>query len=85
MESIEAEIKRRLEILEPEAVEVVNDSARHAGHASSPNSGQSHFSLYIKSARFEGLSRVQRQRLVLDSIGDLFAQGLHALSIRAES
>lgn len=83
MLSIEDEIKKRLKILEPTRFELVNDSGNHAGHAGSPNNGQSHFSLVIDSPKFEGLSRIQRQRLVMDSLGDLFVHGLHALSIRA--
>lgn len=83
MLSIEHEIKNRLQVLEPTKLELINDSHHHAGHHSSPNSGQSHFSLIIESPKFEGLSRVARQRMVMDILNDLFAKGLHALSIRA--
>lgn len=83
MLSIEEEIKIRLQKLAPKRLEIINDSHLHAGHASSPNSGQSHFTVIIESDQFEGLSRVAKQRHVLEAIGDLFERGLHALAIRA--
>lgn len=82
MLSIEEEIKVRLQKLTPTRLEVINDSAMHAGHASSPNNGQSHFTVKIDCVQFEGMSRIAKQRLVLEAIGDLFEHGLHALAIR---
>lgn len=85
MLSIETEIKLRLQSLEPLELKITNDSAKHQGHASSPNNGQSHFSVFIVSQKFEGLSRVQSQRLVMDAVSDLFSQGLHALAVQTQS
>ena len=69
--------------LEPERLEVVDDSDRHAGHAGASPSGESHFNVVIVAAAFQGVGRVQRQRMVHAALAEAFAGGLHALSIRA--
>jgi BolA protein len=71
--------------LAPVALELVDDSARHAGHAGANPSGESHFNLRLVSPLFEGLSRVARQRLVNDALAEEFAAGLHALSVELKS
>jgi BolA protein len=79
-----AEIERRLrEHLEPTLLELRDDSARHAGHAGAREGG--HYELRIASARFAGLSRVARHRLVYDSLADLMQRGIHALAIDART
>lgn len=78
------EIERRLrERLEPSLLELRDDSARHAGHAGAREGG--HYELRIASARFAGLSRVARHRLVYDSLADLMQRGIHALAIDART
>ena len=67
--------------LAPAEVEVVDDSAQHAGHAGAQPSGETHYSVLAVSPRFEGLSRVARHRLVNDALGAEFGGGLHALSL----
>ncbi len=67
--------------LAPAEVEVVDDSARHAGHAGAQPGGETHYSVLAVSPRFEGLSRVARHRLVNDALGAEFGAGLHALSL----
>jgi len=69
--------------LAPESLEVIDDSHLHAGHAGA-REGR-HFSVQITSARFTGLARVARHRLVYDSLGPLAAQGVHALAITAKA
>jgi BolA family transcriptional regulator, general stress-responsive regulator len=77
------EIERCLQqALATTAVKVEDDSHLHAGHAGA-REGR-HFSVHIRSARFAGLSRVARHRLVYDSLGPLSAQGIHALAIHAK-
>ncbi len=76
-------LRARLAALAPAALEIRDDSHRHAGHAGAREGG--HFDVVIVSARFAGLSTVQRHRLVYDAVGDLKAHGIHALSIRAQS
>ena len=70
---------------EPSRLEIVDESARHAGHAGARPEGETHFTVEIESAAFEGLSRVARQRLVNQAVAEQFAAGLHALSIRARA
>ena len=78
------EIEQRLRAaLGPVEVEVQDDSHLHAGHAGA-REGR-HFTVHITSARFAGLARVARHRLVYDSLGPLAAQGVHALAIVARA
>jgi BolA protein len=69
----------------PTRLEVEDDSARHKGHAGAPGGGESHFNVVIEAARFEGLSRVARQRAVLAALADELAGPVHALSIKARA
>jgi BolA family transcriptional regulator, general stress-responsive regulator len=78
------EIERRLRAaLEPGTVVVQDDSHLHAGHAGA-REGR-HFTVTLTSARFAGLARVARHRLVYDALGPLASQGVHALAIVAKA
>jgi BolA protein len=78
------EIERRLrEALGPGTVVVQDDSHLHAGHAGA-REGR-HFTVTLTSARFTGLARVARHRLVYDALGPLASQGVHALAIVAKA
>jgi BolA family transcriptional regulator, general stress-responsive regulator len=73
---------RLTERLQPTALEVIDESAAHAGHTGANASGQgSHMRVCISSPLFAPLSRVQRHRLVYDALQDFIDQGLHALAI----
>ena len=64
--TIAQEIERLLSAaLAPTALAVINDSARHHGHAGDDGSGESHFTVEIASAAFTGKSRLERQRMVI--------------------
>ncbi|MDO1558909.1 BolA family protein [Brevundimonas sp. 2R-24] len=83
---VAAEMRRRLEAaFAPSVLEIVDDSARHAGHAGARPGGESHFNLRIVSSAFEGLSRVERQRRINAALAELLAGPVHALSIKAET
>ena len=69
--------------LAPTRLEVVDDSAAHAGHAGA-REGR-HFSVRITSTRFNGLTRVARHRLVYHALHGLIAQGIHAIAIDARA
>jgi BolA family transcriptional regulator, general stress-responsive regulator len=69
----------------PTRLEVEDDSARHHGHAGATPGGESHFNLVIVSPKFEGQSRVQRQRAVLSALAEELAGPVHALSINARA
>jgi BolA protein len=67
----------------PVALEVVNDSHRHAGHGGSPRTGESHFSIKVVSESFAGKSRVERHRMVNEVLAEELAGKVHALAISA--
>jgi BolA protein len=67
----------------PADLRVVDDSARHAGHAGASPAGETHFDVYIVSGHFTGLSRVERQRRIHAELAEEFRQGLHALTLKA--
>ena len=62
-------------------VEIVDDSALHAGHLGAEGGG-GHYRVLVVSPRFEGLSRVAAQRLVYRALGDLMTTDIHALEMR---
>jgi len=70
------------EKLQPSALEVIDESAAHAGHAGAGAEGYgTHFRVRIASPLFAGKPRVARHRLVYDALQLFIAQGLHALAI----
>jgi BolA protein len=79
------EMLRRLDSLSPTKVELIDDSEKHRGHGGYNPAGESHFTLIIESAAFQGKSRVERQRLVHAALGDLVGERVHALSVRAKA
>lgn len=84
--SVALEIERRLRAaLAPARLAVINDSSRHKGHSGDDGSGESHFTVEIESERFEGMSRVERQRAVNSALADLLRDRIHALAIRARA
>ena len=75
------QIEQCLAALEPDSIELSDDSARHAGHAGA-RSGGGHFELTIVAARFAGRSRVERHRMVYESLAPLMPRQIHALALR---
>jgi BolA family transcriptional regulator, general stress-responsive regulator len=77
------DISQRLEqVLSPSTLEVIDESAEHAGHAGSNGLSQgTHFRVRIASPLFAHKSRVACHRLVYDALQQQFEQGLHALAI----
>lgn len=71
-----------LAVLEPEHLSIEDDSAAHAGHAGA-RSGGGHYTVTVVSARFPGLNRVARHRLVYTALGDLMKTRIHALALVA--
>lgn len=68
--------------LKPDHLEIIDDSGRHAGHGGARPEGESHFQIVVVSAAFEGIGRVQRQRMVYDLLQQEFDEGLHALQLK---
>ena len=86
LSSMQAEIEARLrQAFAPDRLDVINDSARHAGHAGDDGSGESHFTIVIESGLFAGVSRLQRQRRVIAALGDIVGERVHAVAIRASA
>ena len=68
--------------LNPSHVEVLDESAAHAGHVGANGTGfGTHFRVRISSPLFTGQSRVARHRLVYDALQEFIDQGVHALAI----
>lgn len=77
-------IKSRLEkALNPQHLEIINESGRHSGHAGDDGSGESHFKLIVVSSHFENMSRVDRHRHIHRLLGEDLNNAIHALSITA--
>jgi len=78
----EQRIREKLMVaLEPIRLDVVNESEMHAGHRSSPGTGESHFRILVVSPKFIGVSRVGRHRLVNEALADELAGRIHALAL----
>jgi BolA protein len=78
-------IRARLAALEPQALELVDESEMHRGHAGYREGGSTHWRLSIVSPRFAGQSTVARHRMVYQALGELMQHPIHALAITARS
>jgi len=77
-----ARIRESLSALEPQSLELLDESGRHVGHAGAA-AGGSHFRLVIVSSRFAGLPKLERHRMIYDALGTLMRREIHALAIQA--
>ena len=68
--------------LEPDQLELVDDSHRHAGHAGAAD-GRGHFTVLVTSPKFARLDTLKRHRLIYEAVGDMMTTDIHALSIQA--
>ncbi len=64
------------------ALDIVDESAKHAGHAGAKD-GRGHFRLTLCASDFDGLGTLQRHRLIYSALGDMMQTDIHALSINA--
>jgi BolA protein len=85
-------IRERLMPLRPVSLEIIDDSASHAGHAGARDHAErtgahdgTHFELTIISPVFSGHSPVARHRMIYDLLGDLMQTRIHALKIDARA
>jgi BolA protein len=65
------------------SLEIIDDSARHAGHAGAREGG--HFRVVVVADAFKGLSQLQRHRMVYAAVDSLMGRGIHALNIVART
>ena len=77
-----ARMEQRLTALEPELVEIYDESGEHIGHAGALEGG-GHYQLLIVSKRFEDLVKVARHRLIYQALADMMQTEIHALAITA--
>lgn len=78
------EIRAALEqALAPTSIEVVDDSAAHAGHAGAREGG--HYRVTLVASAFAGRPRLERHRMVYSAVAPLMGRGIHALSIIAHA
>ena len=78
-------ITKRLRALSPTKLELLDESAKHAGHAGAAPGGNTHWKLTIVSAAFAGNPTVARHRMIYQALGDLMQNPIHALSISAKA
>jgi BolA protein len=69
----------------PSQLDVIDESALHAGHSGARAGGETHYQVSLVSERFTGMTRVARSRLVHSVLKSEFDSGLHALSLRLGS
>jgi BolA protein len=81
-DSVVTSMEQHLAGLEPDLLEIYDESAEHAGHAGA-QSGGGHYQVLIVSRRFEGQSRVARHRMVYEALGAMMQQQIHAVAITA--
>ena len=83
--SVAEAIRQRLAALEPQALDLADESELHRGHAGYLAGGGTHWRLSIVSARFSGQSTVERHRMIYRALGSLMQHPIHALAITARS
>ena len=78
-------IRKKLASLNPEHLEIIDDSEKHRGHSGYNGHFPSHIRIIITSASFQDKSLIQRHKMVHDLLSEELAAGLHALSIKAST
>jgi BolA protein len=82
--SVETTMREKLtRALQPTRLDIVNESHLHAGHRSSPGTGESHFRILVVSPLFTGKSRVDRHRMINEILAAELKGSVHALAIKA--
>jgi len=69
----------------PLSLDVVDESHQHAGHSGARPGGQTHFRVHIVSEAFRGKSRIERHRMINQTLSGELAGGVHALAIHASA
>jgi BolA protein len=75
--------KKLTEAFAPQSLNVLDESHQHEGHAGHRPGGQTHFRVYIVSEAFKGKTRIERHRMINESLSGELASGVHALAIHA--
>ncbi len=69
------------EALNPELLEVIDESHKHAGHVGARPEGETHFHINMTASMLNGKNRVERQRMIYKILSDELAGPIHALSL----
>ena len=77
--------KKLTEAFTPQSLKVEDESHKHEGHAGHRPGGQTHFRVYIVSEAFKGKTRLERHRLINQTLSGELAGGVHALAIHANA
>ena len=85
MAVVDTIIKKLEERFAPERLDVSDESHHHKGHAGARPGGETHFWVNITSAEFDGLTRIERHRLINDCLAEELAGPIHALNLRART
>ena len=85
MAVVDTIIKKLEERFAPERLDVLDESHRHKGHAGARPGGETHFLVKITSAEFDGLTRIERHRLINDCLAEELAGPIHALNLRVKT
>ena len=83
--TVAEDIRRRLAALRPSRLELLDESAKHAGNAGAAPGGNTHWKLTIVSAEFAGKATVARHRMIYQALGELMQHPIHALAITARA
>lgn len=83
--SVAEQIRQRLAALAPAQLDLLDESAKHAGHAGARPGGNTHWKLTIVSAAFAGKPTIARHRMVYQALGELMQHPIHALEITARA
>lgn len=83
--SVAERIRERLASLQPQRLELVDESEAHRGHAGYREGGGTHWRLTIVAPAFSGQATVARHRMVYQALGDLLQHPIHALAITARA
>lgn len=76
-------MQARLAQLQPTRLQVLDESEDHRGHGGWREGGQTHFRIRMSTPRFAGMSRLQRHRLVHETLGDIVPR-IHALALELD-
>ncbi len=77
-------MRERLAPLQPQSLEIIDDSHKHAGHGGFMADG-SHYRMFIVSPQFDGKNMVARHRMVYAALGDMMKHDIHAMNIDART
>ena len=73
------------EAFAPQSLKVEDESSRHEGHAGARPGGQTHYRIYIVSQAFQGKTRLERHRMINETLAGELKGGVHALAVHASA